>query len=156
MSNSPPTDTFVSFLLTPLVDDLLKGHDFIEVSPSTAAAILLVTKNKSHCHVQLPSDPDAVDVYGKQLSKPRLWNLVYWNASVERFVKAKIKADQERIQRAIYLCNCERITKVLLRKYPLTYDMCNTIARRWLDGKKYYNVHAIGIDKIIDKWEDVR
>lgn len=144
-----------TFYLSEIVEHLLHGYDYVTVSEHVAEVLLMCTGNKHTCHVQLPSDPDAVSVSGITITKPRLWNINCWNASVERGLKASLRAEAERNARFVYQANVNQVVRCILKQWPVHIDQANTIARVMLDRKQYDKILAMGVKSIIMRVEDI-
>ena len=139
-------DTLATFRLVSIVDDLLDGQHYRPISMSTAEVLLLHTRNSVLCHVQFPSDMD-VDLYGRFIDKPVLWELNAWRTSSERVLKARLYSQKQRETRHILDANILLVARRICRMTSINFDPCKLIARRWiLDNDP--RIGAVGVTKL--------
>ncbi len=139
----------VSLPLDILIHDLLGHNHYVPVSPITAEVILMHTGNKHSCHIQLPSDND-VDILGRFIDSPLLWDWNAWNVSVERYHKNKIRAQQEREARFVFEANICLVAKKILIMAFVKEDAARMLAHKWLSKKDYARIKAVGVKRLYE------
>lgn len=138
---------YVSIPLTILVKDLLGANHYVPISQITAECILFHTGNKRICHIQFPSIQD-VDVSGKTITSPILWELNAWRTSVERQVKSALRAQEQRETKFVYEGNVNMIKKRIMENFGLDEQHANIYARMVLDKKDYARIRAYGVKRL--------
>lgn len=143
----------VTLHLHTLVSDLLGASHYVTISKETAEVILLHTRNRHTCHVQFTSDMD-VDLYGRFIKEPVLWDFNAWVNSSERVLKARIRSQKERDARNILEANILLVAKKLCRFSNIDYEACKLVSRKWLINNDP-RIKAIGCDKIYTTIEEL-
>ena len=116
----------------------------------TAEVILMHTGNKHSCHIQLPSDND-VDVLGRFIDVPMLWDTNAWHTSVEKYNKEKIRAQNRREAQFVYEGNVKLIARNILKMAFVHPDAATMIARSMLDKKDLVRMKAVGVKRLYEK-----
>lgn len=140
-------DDLVSLPLQILVKDLLGSNHYVPISKITAEMILYKTKNQKVCHIQYPSSQD-VDIVGRILTTPLLWDLTAWRNSSERRAKAQIRSQQQRDEKFVYDGNIRLIKNNIIRNFELKEEIANVLARIAIDKKDYNRIKAYGVKKL--------
>ena|SRR5689334_3685857 len=143
----------VTFRLSSIVTDLLRGHDYVNVSQETAELLLVACKNQHTCHIQLPFHEN-LDIFNQPITEPRLWAFNAWQASTERWLRQKKISDNERDKRNIFDANVKIVTKALLRISPINPDAAMMLARHALQTYPE-SIKAMGVKKLIEKVEEI-
>lgn len=120
------------------------------IPPDIASIILLLTKNKTHCYIQ------EADEMSPHLKGPLLWDLSAWQVECDRWSKAKVASDRRRIERFIFQANIKLIFRAIAQMCywdgsPREEERILATAFTLLNGKKYGNIRALGINKLIEK-----
>lgn len=148
-----PINPLVTLPLQTLVRDLLGAAHYVTISKDTAEVILLHTKNRHTCHVQFTSDMD-VDLYGRFIKEPVLWEFNAWATSSERVLKGRLRSQMERDKRNILEANILLVAKKLCRFSAIDFEVCKLIARKWLINNDP-RIQAIGCNKIYTTIEEL-
>jgi len=154
MKTIPPHRQLVSFPLEEIVDALLGGLDFVEIPQAVAEQLLIVSKNKHVCHVQMPSDEN-LDIFSSPILVPRLWSLKHWQFSAEKWLRARSLSDKNREARFVYDANVKIISKAILRLAYVTPDAATVLARMMLDKHDYNKIKALGVKKLIEHSNEI-
>ena len=154
MKPTPLSKQLVTFQLDWIVHDLLHDLDEVPVSEHTAEMLHAVTKNKHTCHIQNPGHGE-VDIMGKLISQPHLWNINAWQSSSEKWQRARLYSKKEMDIHMIRDANVKLIAKRLCRELGLDYDMAQNAAVMMLVKKKFNNIKAFGVSKLIEKVEEI-
>lgn len=144
----PPSPN-VSLPFDILIRDLLGHNHYVPISQLTAEVILMHTGNRHSCHIQFPSDND-VDVTGRFIDHPLLWDLNAWNTSVERYRKQKLRAQQEREARFVLEGNTRLIARALMRFANIESDPARCLAHQFLTKKDYARIKAVGVKRLYE------
>jgi len=150
---NPPDKCLVTFRLSSIVSDLLRGSDYVVVSKETAELVLIACKNQHTCHVQLPSDEN-LDIFNKPITESRLWSFACWQASTERWLRQKKRSDDERDARNIFDANVRLVARAILRISPINPDAATCLARMSLLSYPS-SIPAMGITKLITTVEEI-
>jgi hypothetical protein len=153
MSTTKPTNPLVTLHLQTLVKDILGGHHYVTVSEETATVILAHTNNAHTCHVQFTSDLD-VDLYGRFIKEPVLWEYGAWVNSSERVLKARLWSQRNREKRHILEANILVVAKQLCRFSAIEFEACKLVARKWLLNNDP-RIYAIGVKRIYNTIEEL-
>lgn len=142
-----PENPLATFFLRPLVRDLLRGEYYIPISEDTAEIILMHYKNQRVCHVQYPSDQD-VDILGKPIDTPILWEIGAWQTSSEKWLKGKIRSEKEREERFILDANINLVARCILKMAYINPDAARVIARKCILNKDFVRIKAFGCARL--------
>ena len=158
LSMNPPLPgkQLISFPLSLIVTELLRGYDNVELSPDVANILHMVCKNKHTCYIQFPNDPTNVLINNKPIDTPRLWDLEYWRRSSERWLKSKIKSDEEHRQSLIFKYNIHRTARALTISLCLQYDSALNVAFTMVRLKQTAKLKALDCPALVTRIEDVR
>lgn len=143
----------VTFRLSTIVSDLLRGHDYVNVSQETAELLLLACKNQHTCHIQLPCHEN-LDIFNQPITQPRLWAFNSWQSSTERWLRQKKRSDDERDARNIFDANVKLVTRAILRISPINQDAAMMLARHALLSHPD-SIPAMGVRKLITTVEEI-
>lgn len=115
-----------------------------------ASIILLLTKNKTHCYIQ------EADEMSPHLKGPLLWDLSAWQVECDRWSKAKVASDKRRIERFIFEANIKIVSKAICSitlwdGNEKEMEKIQATAFTLLSSKKMGNIRALGINKLIEK-----
>jgi len=154
------TEQLVTFPLASIVSDLLRkneGQDpqhFVTVCEITAECLYTVCKNEHTCHVQMPSDDD-VDILGKPITSPVLWEIGAWLNSSERWQRQKLMSQKRIDIHNIYNANINRISRCILRMSPINPDAARMLAHRWMERGDMVRIQMVGVNKLFEKVEEI-
>lgn len=149
----PPSQN-VSLPLNTLIHDLLGNNHYVSISQLTAEVILMHTGNKHSCHIQMPSDSD-VDVLGRFIDSPLLWETNAWNRSVERYHKEKIRAQTEREARFVFEGNVKLIARAILRMAYVHPDAARMLGHQMLSKKDFARIKAVGVKQLYENVKEL-
>jgi hypothetical protein len=93
---------------------------------------------------------------GCPLMYPKLWSYDEWYTSSTKYKRDKLRADIERVRGWIFDANVKIVTKHLVRELLFDEDRARANAYSLLTAKKYGNIRALGIKKLITKEEELR
>lgn len=143
----------VTLPLQTLVRDLLGAAHYVTISKETAEILLLHTRNQHTCHVQFTSELD-VDLYGRFIDEPVLWEFGAWANSSERVLKGRLRSQKQRDERNIFDANILMLAKHICKMTSIDYEICKLTARKWLNEKSP-NIQAVGCKKIYTTVEEL-
>lgn len=155
LSSSKKKQHLVSVPLELQIKELLGGFDFVEISDDMAEILLLHTKDQTMFHVQMPEDGYSLDVNGNPILKPRLWSLLHWNNSVERWKRRQEVSRIEREARFIEEANVKRVSKAILKMFSLNPDAATCIALTIVRNKDKLKAKAFGVEKLVESFDEI-
>ena len=154
MKETPPNKQLVSVPLDKLVTTILGDNHYVPIDPQLAEAIYLVCRNKVVAYVQFPSDKD-INIIGQPISQPYLWQLGKWYESTERWMKSKLRAEEERKARFVAEANIQRITAFLLRTTELERPFAEKLAIKWVTANEEQKYIRMGGKPFIKTVEEI-
>lgn len=140
------TNPLVTLHLQPLVKSLLGVAHYVTIEKEVAEILLLHTRNEHTCHIQFTSDID-VDLYGRFIDEPVLWEFGAWVASSERVLRGRIRSQKQREERFVLEANIIRVAKHICRMTSVDYEFCKLQARKWL-LENSPKIKAVGCNKL--------
>ena len=127
----------ITLSFTRLLTLSLRYDDFIELPIDEAVLIDSIDTSKLFCHVEFPDQHNSI-------TKPRLWEIKAWRASVIKHERAKKEADARRIEFDNYKTNVNVIAEKLMMMTKLPLEDCLNLAQKML-LKGPDSLEAIGI-----------
>jgi len=146
-----PTGTF---LLEPLIKDLLRGDHYVAVSEDTAFVIQTVTDSKQFCHLQFPTDND-VDILGRPIESPILWEIGAWSTSSEKWQRQKLLSQRRIDEYNIFNANVHRIARAILKIAYVNPDAARVLAHGMLMRHEEERIKSMGVNKLIETVEEL-
>lgn len=144
----------ITLPLNVLVEHLLHGEHYVPISMDVAEVIHHHTKNQHSCYIQFPSDDD-IDIVGKYIDTPILWECGAWRTSSERWMKSKMRSQKERDERFILEANIVQVARCILRQAYVTPDAARMIARSMISKKDYARIKLVGCKKLYTTIEEL-
>jgi hypothetical protein len=127
--------------------------------PSTLAdGIEQITGWKEYCYIQREECNDWRDekITFRKLLNPILWYRQRWLEQSEHWNTIKGQSELDRIQRRIFEANVKIVTAAVSSVLSIEGDAAHSVARKLLRDKKYQNIRALGVSKLITKEEELR
>lgn len=120
------------------------------IKKELAEIILVLTKNESHCYIEFPS------INSPHLTEPMLWELSAWNIHHDKWTREKIRSDRERVARFILETNVKIVARAFMELTCVDdLDKAKAHAFSLITSKKFGNIRALGVHKLITKEEEL-
>lgn len=143
-----------TFSIIPLVRDLLGDSYSRPISFETAEVLIYHCKNEHLCHIQMPQ-PGEVDITGKPITHPILWEIGQWRISTEKWLRAANRSEQERQERAVYDQNIKIVAYALYKTLGFSPDQSRILAHRLLREKDFNRIKALGVPKLYTNYNEI-
>lgn len=150
-----PLATLVKELLGPHIIHYADGKHCISVSMDTACEIFKACGNTHTCHVQFPADRFNVDMFGKPIETPLVWDIGAWRTSTERHKRAKLRAKAEKEELDMHRANVRIVQRAILRISGLEPDQALMMAHRWVSDKNTKRIEAVGVTRLVTRIEEL-
>jgi hypothetical protein len=92
---------------------------------------------------------------GTPMSLPKLWSYSEWSCSRTNYLRLKDRSEKERIARYILDANVKIVSYRLIKEYLFDEEKAKTTAYNLLSAKKFGNIRALGVTKLITKEEEL-
>lgn len=152
-----PSSTLVSLTLKTLITDLLREEHYVPISDETAEVIMFHCKNKHTCYIQFPSDVD-VDILGRAIETPILWEIGAWSRASEKWMKARNRSERDRADRFIMEANVNMVARKILKFAYVNPDAARVIAHSWVKGNvkgAKGKLKMVGVEKLYTTVEEL-
>lgn len=112
------------------------------------------TGNKHTCHIQMPSDSD-VDILGRFIDKPMLWDWAAWKSSSEKYLLEKIRSQQRRDIKFVYEGNVKLIARAILRMAYITPDAAIMLGHKFMKSQDWVRIKAVGVKRLYENVKEL-
>lgn len=139
--------------------ELYLGDSHSRSIPSTLAdGIEQIPNWTEYCHIQREECNDWRDekITFRKLLNPTLWYRHRWLEQSAHWITIKGQSELDRIQRRIFEANVKIVMAAVTRVLSIEGDAAHSVARKLLRDKKYQNIRALGVSKLVTKEEELR
>lgn len=119
------------------------------IAKHLATIIYALTKNEHTCCIQW------ADQYNPELREPVLWEYGAWINSTEKWMRAKVRSDMERVERNILAANTKIVAKAWADFSGVNVREAEVVAYRLLSGNNSTGIRVFYEGKLITKEEEL-
>jgi hypothetical protein len=148
----------ITLFLSDFIELYLGDSHSRSIPSALADGIEQIPGWKEYCHIQREECNDWRDekITFQKLLNPVLWYRYRWLEYSDYWMTIKGKSELDRIQRRIFEANTKIVMAAVTRVLSIEGGAAYSVARKLLRDKKYQNIRALGVNKLIIEEEELR